>query len=101
MNYVQTRLNQFIDNLVSLRSQPYHNPELNVLESKIVGFLATNFGTESLVCKQFLNKTQIGYWRVGKGDPRGSFSSPSTYQKEYVSHLNEYIRHLEAANTMI
>ena len=84
------KLRPIIDNILQLQKLSYTNTMIEEWENKVLGVLEQEYGKDSKHYQQFLYEMRLGYWRPGKGDPRGSASTPKLYQHDYEEQLCAY-----------
>jgi hypothetical protein len=85
-----SKLWQMMNDLPQLQKLSYTDMEIDEWENKVLEILEEEYGQNSEYYQQFLKKVQFGFWHFGRADPRGSMSTPETYQKEYQKQLSLY-----------
>jgi hypothetical protein len=91
---ILTELSSMIAKIPHLESLPYENTEFADWENGVLELLR-NDSHYSEYYKELLHQAQYAYWRPGKGDPRGSASTPKLYQYEYRHQIEKYRAILE------
>ncbi len=80
-----------IDNIIrKLEKLQFNDKHIPFLENQMLNKIEIRYGKDSSVYQDLLYLTRQGFWRPERGDPRGSASCPSLYQREYKNQISKY-----------